>query len=410
MPLAIFSKSPLAPQGTVVIEIGNDVYLFDDSKSVVVTNSTKAAALAANPYVTLVETLSAGGGGSSFGPAVYPVSDTPEAHGAKRDGVTDDSAAITAAIAAVITAGQANGTNCGTVWFSPGVYLISSAPNTAHTGRAQIPVPPVVSTGQKFTLSLRSMTNASAFPHWQQTSLQKAGTLILSNLNASYSGSLGSASVIGGPTTEQLGSTDGGFSNMLIEMDGISIATNYTNPLCVAVDLQCIAEMDIGTMSLSGNVVPPSTSTVPTAGGVGLRCPVTGNNDNLRIGSLSVQGFTEALIPGEHLVADRVGIIYSQIGVSMRIASDTVRINSLSVEDCQYHISTRNAAAAGGHKALIDVGTMDSEDGNAGLATSFHFDDAQNLLAGTANWQSSAPVVGGTALINGATHYTINQR
>lgn len=336
--------------------------------------------------------------------------DLPENHGAVRNGTTDDTAAIKAAISNVVTSGISAGTYYGEVWFTAGTYAVFGAPDITHTGRAQLPLPLVSSTGQKFVLMLRGVANASALAHWQQTVPQTAGVTLLTNLNANYDSGLGSAACIGGPTTEQLSTTDGGFSNMLFCMDGINVVSNYSNPIHVAVDLQCVAQMDIGTLGISGNLIPTTVSTVPTAGGVGLRTPQVGNNDNLRVGSLSIEGYTEGLIAAEHFIADRVAAIYCQIAISVRTGSDSMRINALSTELCQYHLSTRNSASGGGKLAQIDIGTWDTEEGSAGLATSFHLDDSQNFLAGTAQWQSGAPTTNAPPLVNGAAHYKLINR
>lgn len=340
-----------------------------------------------------------------------PAWTTPEAQPSWAGYGSDAGPALKAAIAAVVAAGIANGSYCGDVYVSPRVYNLTGSTDSSQGGRAQVPVPTIVSTGMKFLLRvLCPAVVASPLPHWQQTSAQRAGAIFLSNLSSAYSGSLGSASVVGGPTTEQLSTTDGGFSNMLIYMDGIQFVSTAADLIHVALDLQCVAQMDIERIAFNGNIVPGSGVTMPSAGGVALRCPQMGNNDNQRIESCSIEGYTEGIIPGEHLVANRVACIYDQIGVSMRQGSDSIHINNLSTEDCTYHISTRNASFAGGHRAMLNVPTWDVEDGSGGLATTAHVDDSQNGLAGLLQYQNSAPSVGADPIVSGGTNVKVINR
>ena len=310
--------------------------------------------------------------------------DLPENHGAKRDGTTDDTAAIKAAISNAVSVAQANGTNYAEVWLSAGVYFVSVALDTSQLGRAQIPLPQVASTAQKFVLVLRCPSAAAPFPHWQQTSVQKAGATILTNLNASFDSGLGAASVIGGPTVQQLGSTDGGFSNMLVVIDGLSVVSNYTDPLHVGVDLQCIAECNIPSMAFSGNIVPGSFTTFPSAGGVALRMPQVGNNDNCEVGTLSIEGYANGLIPGEHTHVSRAGIVYCGSGVWFQGGQfDVARIDYLSTEACQDHLSTAGTVVSGSEMCQLDIGTWDIEDGTgSGASTRYHVNDANNYLTG----------------------------
>lgn len=358
----------------------------------------------------------AGGGTLVAAPAVAPVFDTPEAHGAKRDGVTDDTAAIKAAVANVITKAQANGTNYGEVWFSAGTYFCSAAPDTTKLGRAQIPLPPIASTGQKFILVLRGVYDGSDFPHWQQTVAQTAGATILTSLNLAFDAGLGSASVIGGPTTQQFGATDGGFSNMLVIIDGLTVMSNYINPLHVAVDLACIAQCHIKALTVNGFVIPglnQGTAATPTAGGLGIRMPQVGNNDYQKVDTYACEGYTIGFMPSEHTDADRVACIYCQQGVGFQsTANDSGRINYLSTEGCQYHLSTRSGAQQGSALCNLDIGTWDCED-YPGIPTSFHIDDSQNLLAGVCEGfrdnNTTGPGLGQNPVYNGGAKFrTLN--
>lgn len=306
--------------------------------------------------------------------------DTPEAHGALRNGTTDDTAAIKAAIAAVVAAGKANGSNYGELWLSAGTYLVNGALDTTQSGRAQIPLPLIASTGQKFVLVIRGLYDVAAWPHWQQTSIQESGTTIVSNLNTAFVGGVGSASVIGGPTLQQLGGTDGGFSNMLFVLQGGITIITPTDSVGVAVDLQCIAQARIDRLTLNASITPGAGApgTAPSNGGVGLRMPMGGNNDYSEIGSVSVEGYTEGVLLGEHSHALRVGTVYCATGVGVTNSyPDVARIEYFTTEACAHHISSIDAS----DNVHLDIGTMDVEDGS--IATIDHVRDPSNFFRGT---------------------------
>lgn len=353
------------------------------------------------------------GGG---GPTV--VFTTPEQFGAARNGVTDDTSAIKQALASAVSQCQANGTYYAEVWFSAGTYFIGGSLDTSQMGRAQIPLPYIA--GQpsnavntpKVTLVLRGVSDASAFPLWYQSVPQKGGAVLLSNLSASYSPTFGAASVLAGPTKEGLvnagvnGNNLNVFSNMLIVIDGLVVMSNYTNPLHGAVDLAQVAQANVKTLAISGDIVPPNFAN-PTAGGFGLRMPQVGNNDYCKIGSLSVQGYTVGFVPGEHTDAERVGVIYCQYGVCVPTTPDSMRINYLSTEICQFHLdTTQEGGSIPTWQNRIDIGTWDVEDGD----TTNHVNDPNNWLYGTvSNWKRNE---GGSAsdfgpIVNGGANLKI---
>lgn len=319
----------------------------------------------------------------------------PETYGAKRDGVTDDTAAIKACIAAAVTACQASGTNYCEVQFSAGIYVVNGALDTTKSGRAQIPLPVIAQTAQKVILVLLGAQDATAFPHWLQTTTQRAGTVLKTNLAAAFDPSFGSASVIGGPTYQQ---TSGGtiWSNMLVVIDGLVILSPV-DPQHIGIDLQQVAQADIPNLACSASVAPgtaqPST---PTNGGGALRMPQTGNNDNCNIGNLGVEGYTYGLIPNEHTTAQRVALIYCQYGVALQATyPDSIRIDYLSTEGCKYHISTGAGAGVNGSidRCRLDVGTWDVED-FSNISTTAHIDDPTNLITGTFGFHRNSTSAG----------------
>ena len=193
---------------------------------------------------------------------------TPETYGAKRDGTTDDTAAINAAIAAAITAGQADGSDyaqdsvyrrnlSGFRGFDPRWFQQRQLSDPAACNRGH---------GEKFTLVLKGVGDASSLPHWLQTTPQATGVTLRSSLAPSYDGTYGPPSIIGGPTVEQgYGNAyNGNFSNMLIVIDGLTII-GPLDPSINGVNLRGIAEAVVPNLKVMANG-DPGSYVLPAAG------------------------------------------------------------------------------------------------------------------------------------------------
>lgn len=342
-----------------------------------------------------------GAGGSvslqSLAAAMPYIVDSPDFHGAKHDGMTDDTAAIIAAINSAVAAGISNGSYYAEVWFSAARYAVKGAltQGGATLGNAQIPLPVIPSTGMKFTLVLKGIADGSAFAHWQQTVVQQNGAVLVTNLNTGFSATFGSASCLGGPTTQQLGATDGGFSNMLLVLDGLTMVTG-ANVACVGIDLQCLAQANIGTLGMSASVIPGS-AVIPTNPLYGLRMPQASNNDNCPIRSFSAEGFFYALLPGEHTVLDRMTALYNDTAIY--VVSTSGHGMYFNYVSCELGNHVLQAGTSGGGATMpIMTGLIDTEQmGNSGAFQDVI--DNTGQLVGTINYAD----IGGRAFTTGGT-------
>lgn len=331
--------------------------------------------------------------------------DTPENHGAARDGVTDDTAAINSAVSAVVTAGIGNGSYYGEVHFTPGIYAVKGALTTGSPtyGNAQIPLPVILDTDRKFTLVFKGVTDASALPHWLQTSVQTGGVILRSYDNSPGDGTHGSASVVGGPTWQQYGANT--FSNMLFVVDGIAIVSRQ-DPRHVAWDFQALAEVSLPSLSANASTTPGQFAgnlPLPSHGGAGIRMPAVLNNDNCEAGNVSVEGYQYGLIPSEHTNIKGLRIVYCQSGIWLESQySDAARIEYASIETCKYHVDASNVGS--GHRCRLDIGVLDIEDG----ITTYHIYDPADVLYGDITYErndtQSGGGLGANVLVNGAAH------
>ena len=303
------------------------------------------------------------------------VVDLPENHGAVRDGSTNDTAAIQAAINAAVTAGVANGTNYAEVWFSAGIYQVTSAV-TGHGSttfaNSQITLPFITSGSsvQKFTLVLRGVSGAGvALPHWAQTVGQKSGAVLRTTITGTNDVTWGPASVIGGPTNIQGygGGTGNSWSNMLIIIDGVTIASSTANPTMCGFNFEGLLEAkvisggyiaDATPSTMNGFISSPATFTNQWV--FGLLMPSTNNNDLCIVDDWSAEGVWYGIVLAEHSHVRDMRSVYCGWGISLdnRVSTPHIaRIDYASVEVCQNAMGLYGGTA----NFKIDIDLIDEE-------------------------------------------------
>jgi hypothetical protein len=339
--------------------------------------------------------------GASSATGVYDVTK----YGAKGDGVTDDTAAINSAIAAAVTAGQANGTNYAEVYFPPLTYLLSGATTktASNKGNSQIWLPLIATTVQKFVLVLRGSRAATALPHWQQTTPQLAGSVLKSTLTGQTNdGTWGPPSVVGGPTVQQgYGANSAVFNNMCIVLDGISVVVP-ANPTMLAFNFSGMAEANVISASANASTTPGSgTPTLCTnSWAYGLYMPQPLNNDLCNVVDFSAEGMFAGMVLSEHAVVVSCRIIYCDTGILIAgNQSDTISIQYASVEVCRKDIEF--AGINGGSSTSLYIAVLDVEETNSGAFTHVYtVNDSGNSLRGYIGFHNGDP---GGPTLNGAT-------
>lgn len=388
------------------------------------TMSPKGAWAAATPYSVGAIVTFAGGAfvcatahtsGSSFAltnwtnlvatPGVYNV----KWYGAQGDNATDDTAAINATIAAAYSAGVAGGTYYAEIYFPPGRYKVSSATTktAANKGNSQIPLPLHATTATKFVMVFRGTRMATALPHWQQTSTQTAGSVLVSTLaGQTFDGTWGAPSVLGGPTPAQGYGNGGIFNNLMAVVDGLSVVVP-SNPTVMGFDFSGLAEANVISASVNASTVPgtalPTLATSTWA--VGLYMPQTQNNDKCFIQDFSVEGMYIGTILSEHAVVSNYQAIYCAIGIDVLNNADNVWIGYASIEVCPIMLQ----AEPGGSATHIQVAMLDIEPTSSGpFAQTQTVNDPNNLFFGTINVHVLNPAGGDQSpIVNGATNCRI---
>jgi hypothetical protein len=251
-------------------------------------------------------------------------------HGVPTDGITDCVAPLKAIIASTVADAIADGSFYAEIFMPPGLYHCSGplTQGGATKGNAQIPLPVIDPTIEKFTLVIRSgIGGGDSLPLWTQTVGQKtSGACLYTTLTGAYSATFGNPSVLGGPTSEQgYGNSSDStflFSNMHVVLDAVSVCSSTVNPTMTAFDFQGCAQLtvrsagafcDAPTLGAGGvgTVLPTHSSAL------GLHPPSQGNNDLNNIYSWSCEGYYTSLVLTEHCVVTRVCSVYCNRGLAI---------------------------------------------------------------------------------------------
>jgi len=307
----IFEVPNPMPSGLIMKDGGTDY-------STAANTSWQYVPLSATQVSTIDPTTC---GKSSAPPVLKPWEFPVSAYGAVGDGDHDDTAALNACHAdAWAYAASHNGVY--SVVLDALTYHIASAPSTAHSGNAQLPWPytstdsaPGADTGMKMigTWTCPYVGDQSPLYHWLQKVPQQAGAVLKSTWDAGGSiPAAGEASVIGGPTTQGLGSNPPAhWSNVLPIIDNVQVSVP-NHPNVSGIDLRCFAQAYVKSAVVLAAQDPGVNGAplIPPPGwAFGLAMPLPSNNARCDIGFFGAQGLTYGLVVYEHLQAESLRLV-----------------------------------------------------------------------------------------------------
>ena len=325
---------------------------------------------------------------------------------------TDDTAAIAAAVSNAVATAQAAGETYAEVWFSEGIYMASGATTKGGStlGNSQIPLPVISATASpKFTLAFKGIDDSSAPAHWLQTVPNVTGSVICSTLQSQTNdGTWGYPSVIGGPSPIGLSTTDGGFMNMHVIIDGISLVLPF-NPTQVGFDFRCLACVTVKSASIFPFETPANLSALGSntfnGGCVGLYMPNLNNNDLCEVGSIVIYGVNYGIGFADHFNAKRLAIIFCNSALLVNnngtgSQSHGAHIDYASIEGCNIGLDT--SVFDGGIATFpLSINHWDTE-----TLISFDVDDPSNVLSGEM-WYGNDGTTGPS--VSGGAHFRILQ-
>lgn len=270
---------------------------------------------------------------------------------------TDDTVPWGQAIQSLVDDGIANGTYFGKLLIPPRQYMIAGDPTVGGStlGNAQIPLPVISSSDQKFVLVLQGAGDASGLYHWRQQRPHASGSVLRTcRVNEPASLTYGPASVLGGPTvmsSEPDGSSP--FSNMLVYLDGLTVIAPR-NPSLLGVDLGRVAQANIGTLSIVADAVPGGgagglNGSATSDKGMALRMPHFQNNDNTNVFSYGCEGFYYGIEIADHFTCQRIALIYCHTAIYCNppgVPQHGAHIGYASVEACTNGIESGGSSGA----------------------------------------------------------------
>jgi len=327
---------------------------------------------------------------------------------------TDDTAAISNAIAAGSAYAQANNFMFELV-LSAKLYVSTaltqaSSPAVVNT-QIQVPYPAQNGQTRKLMVTLRGAGYMAPAQYWESVAPNVQGSAIVSMLTAPSTpdATFLQQSVIGGPSGTS-GFT-GGFANTHLTVRDMSVwCPAYTN----------IKALDMGVLSgcyldgYSSNVFAPANNLAGAAAahpyladfpaqslftnsiGEGIRFPSGGNNDASAFGSIAVEGYEIGIRNAyDHLTGVRLAVLYCDVC----IRADPGQTHELAIQSVSPEVYNGGirVVAAGGNFLRLNIG-WDSE----ASSVAYDLSDTSNVATGRFWWNDvfrspATPAVTGAA-------------
>lgn len=257
-------------------------------------------------------------------------------HGATGDGITDDTAAIQAAIDAAAAHGG------GTVYFPHGVYIVGGALQDGARANAQLLLPSVdTAAGEQVTIHLLGEVAPPMMPTMDVAGITPdEGSVIKGTLNAGVGGALLGGS---GPVGSFLD-----FTYIRVIVQNLTFRMP-ADPVLTAINFDRIESSEFYNVNIdTGQYILKDVAEPTTATSYGLKTPKNTNSGGAYIRVMMVTGFYTGVRLGEHTEADYLSVSTCKIGYEFQAASHGSVFGRLGASWC-----VNFASFSGSHHTLI---------------------------------------------------------
>ena len=246
--------------------------------------------------------------GTAHAAVVFNVQD----YGAKADGATNNTAAFSACLDALVAAGG------GRMYLPAGVYL----------GRIVVPAIPALA--QSLAVEIVGVTEPMPrFGTVGTWPYRSNATSIVQSLSAS------------GPAVITAASYGGGFSAVFMIIRNLEVRT-YDNPAIGGVDLSAAQQCKLENVFINTDIYDIQAAE-PTHGTVGLATPAVNNAAWTILRSVAVTGYGTGILANEHTDGDGLSVCANVRGISFARANHASRFGRVGAFRNAIHLAVLGA-------------------------------------------------------------------
>lgn len=295
-------------------------------------------------------------------------------YAAKGDGVTDDTAAIQAALTAIETAGS------GVVFFPNGVYIIGGALQDTSWSNSQLILPKIISTAGQISIKL-----VGEFPPLQ--TMSPSGSIVTPTYGSILKSTLssGNGSLLGVRTSN--GVQNISFIDVSIENMGFRMVANPSNS---CLDLGNVPTIKLNNVVVdTGQYVCTSVTQPTTITSYGIIPPRNANAEISILNHVNVIGFCSGVMWNELLYAESLSLWACTVGARVPQATHPSFGNRVLMLLCPTPIKI-----TGDHYLRINQLDIEQSYSTNWYGRVYDIDDASNLGHGVIEWRTVKTGVG----------------
>lgn len=301
--------------------------------------------------------------------------------GARGDGVTDDTAAIQAAI------DVAAAKKIATIFAPAGLYIINGAlQGTFRPSRLRMPT---------LTASVDEWLSIEIVGESQPSMIfGTISTFPVTTKGTIFQTTLPGGALIGGSSDDPL--VLEGFTLVYLTLRNITFRT-VDNPSTIGVDGLKLAQLSMENVQVDTGVYSTLQAEPTNANGIGVTTPAVNNSALNTLRNVSVTGYRVGIEVNEHTLLDYVNLTTNRTALRFPANIHASHIGRISVHRCPYVIEFTGIHAVKIEQLNIEHANPDSNTGAAWQLPIADIQDPGNLGRGEINWHV---VKGNVGIVN----------